>query len=55
MALDRRVDSPAAIRFSPRSRTGMDNRRCGMPRRVVMIPGARNLITDVPGLAVGQA
>ena len=26
-----------------------------MPRRVVMIPGARNLITDVPGLAVGQA
>ena len=32
----------------------MDNRRCGMPRRAVMIPGARNLITDVPGLAVGQ-
>jgi L-aminopeptidase/D-esterase-like protein len=33
----------------------MDNRRLAMAPRAVMTPGPRNLITDVAGLAVGQA
>ena len=33
----------------------MDIPASAMPPRTPMQPGARNLITDVPGIAVGQA